>query len=514
MLAIHQFLWDDEGKNRLETLITTTTERVPPLYAKTHERPKSCKVKKYNLTGIPGYGAYKQERIPENQPVETFYYRDEYNEVDELEQASAHGSMAFNILLLGHPGIGKTTYLTYCLVNRLARKQPTCLLMSPENRYLFVDEGVFHIPGDERAVDDLVLRHRTLDSLVLYDLNEEHARVEPSLFRKWRAIVTSSPRPSRYQDWVKHRMPKKFVMKTWSWEEVYTARSMSLVERDTDAWRDAFLKWGGSARYLFSSSEGDLEEALKDAAQQADVKTLLIGTDSSMANKHRHRLVLANPLHKNGEMSRDIMASELISPYITRVLVEQCQKEMTRSLIENVERSLLHGVVGSQEGFLFEEFGHTIVQRYLKHGFEAQELLPKDGSASASPQLIKFKFAGFDDQTPQYFNKGVRPQELDTDRYYRPDTKTFAGIDAFALGSKTIVLFQFTIAKDHKINAKWLYDWYKSSAKMKKTWKWKLIFVIPKKRPQLTTFQSMTHKTMEKKISQYVLEIDVNTYLA
>jgi len=104
MLAMHQFLWDDKGEDRLTALITTTTERVPPLYPNSDEQPTSHIAKKYDLTKIPGYKAYEEER---NQLVKTFYYRDEYKEVDELDSESASGPEAFHILLLGHPGIGE-----------------------------------------------------------------------------------------------------------------------------------------------------------------------------------------------------------------------------------------------------------------------------------------------------------------------------------------------------------------------------------------------------------------------
>lgn len=92
-------------------------------------------------------------------------------------------------------------------------------------RYLFRDTGVYHIPGNTFMVSNASQLHGNIDTknaLVLLDLNEE--QFHPRRFSNWKLIVASSPQPARYKEWRKQRPVKTFVMKPWSWSEIYIAR--------------------------------------------------------------------------------------------------------------------------------------------------------------------------------------------------------------------------------------------------------------------------------------------------
>ncbi|KAF8335451.1 uncharacterized protein EI90DRAFT_2913680 [Cantharellus anzutake] len=161
----------------------------------------------------------------------TFYVRDEYRELDAFVEEQRQSDIARRsrrtpILLTGQPGIGKTVYLTYCLVNRLAEGKPTVLSKSRSMRFAFLSSGVYSIPFD--SFDDWVnpevfaVIRGDLDGLSLFDLSSGES--VNSLAPRWRTLVVSSPKPREVRKWVKENHVNKFYMKTWNWQEVYVSR--------------------------------------------------------------------------------------------------------------------------------------------------------------------------------------------------------------------------------------------------------------------------------------------------
>jgi hypothetical protein len=70
--------------------------------------------------------------------------------------------------------------------------------------------------------EDPPFTDRLDNTLVLFDFNEEQST--PERFLHWRILVSSSPQSERYKEWVKHRGAEYWVMRAWSWEEIYLAR--------------------------------------------------------------------------------------------------------------------------------------------------------------------------------------------------------------------------------------------------------------------------------------------------
>ncbi|KAF8330568.1 uncharacterized protein EI90DRAFT_2921735 [Cantharellus anzutake] len=160
-----------------------------------------------------------------------FYVRDEYYKLDEFveEQRQSDVTERYRrrpILLTGQPGIGKTVYLTYCLVNRLAQGKPTVFSRSHSIRFAFLSSGVYLIPDNSFHLwDDPELsaaEGRDLDGLVLFDLSSNE-KVDTS-FQRWRVLVASSPKPQEVRGWIEENDVNVFYMRTWSWQEVYVCR--------------------------------------------------------------------------------------------------------------------------------------------------------------------------------------------------------------------------------------------------------------------------------------------------
>ncbi|EJC99491.1 uncharacterized protein FOMMEDRAFT_38242, partial [Fomitiporia mediterranea MF3/22] len=97
-----------------------------------------------------------------------FMIRDEYKKLDEFVAEKAPKF----VLVIGQPGIGKTVYLTYCLLCRLTEKKRTVLMLNPSKCYLFQNEGVYTFPRDlYDRTDNHEIIQQPFETLILYDCN-------------------------------------------------------------------------------------------------------------------------------------------------------------------------------------------------------------------------------------------------------------------------------------------------------------------------------------------------------
>ncbi|KAF8337601.1 uncharacterized protein EI90DRAFT_2910625 [Cantharellus anzutake] len=128
---------------------------------------------------------------------ESFYVRDEYNILNEFVEKQRELAIAGPLFLranvtcwttwnrsvgcaglslhntTNHTPKGKTVYLTYCLLNRLAQGKPTVLSKSRLMRFAFLRSGVYMVPGDSFDFwnhPEVHAARADLRGLVLFDL--------------------------------------------------------------------------------------------------------------------------------------------------------------------------------------------------------------------------------------------------------------------------------------------------------------------------------------------------------
>ncbi|EJD07142.1 uncharacterized protein FOMMEDRAFT_76968, partial [Fomitiporia mediterranea MF3/22] len=145
-----------------------------------------------------------------------FLVRDEYEELDKFITEGGDN----HIILTGQPGIGKTVYLTYCLLCRLMRKERTIFMLDTFRRYLFRDKGAYRLPGDLYITNDREILQESSTTLVLYDCNSKQEKAT-DVFQGIKTLISTSPELSRYDRFDKESYTLTFNMQTWSWSEVY-----------------------------------------------------------------------------------------------------------------------------------------------------------------------------------------------------------------------------------------------------------------------------------------------------
>ena len=92
-------------------------------------------------------------------------------------------------------------------------------------RYVFLPQGVYRI--NRQSIGTLIIpQGEDNDMLILFDVNFWQGLQDTEASWRWRTIVASSPSEHRFKGWEKYNMANvdRFVMRTWSWQEVYLCR--------------------------------------------------------------------------------------------------------------------------------------------------------------------------------------------------------------------------------------------------------------------------------------------------
>ncbi|KAL5526986.1 SQS1_4 [Sanghuangporus sanghuang] len=495
-------------KGNLADLIVEGTYRVPSLELSiSDEQAEGTEpVGRFlDLTKLEGWSAGLSNLV-----MPRFLIRKEYEELDSF-LASADKSKTSRVLLIGQPGIGKTVYLTYCLLKRLSSGKRTIVSWSDTSRYLFQDDGAFWIPFKTIAAAGLkVTDDRDRDALILYDLNNNQPR--PYEMRNWHIVVASSPKNSRWKEWEKETQPETYIMKTWGWEEMYISRGMAVTNRSDDEWRKAFLKYGGSARHLLAMKETTLSSKTTRAIRQANAKDLFKPTDVEFKDDVSSFLVEINPMRdpQSARYDRSIPSGSIISQAILELIIEQAEIEIASEMQRSYETLMRHQGTRTAAGLLFEGAGHRWLLRACKSLLTAASL-------SFPGETVALNLSHLD----KTFDFG-KIENIDTTKYYRPLSSRLAGVDSFAVTVDTeghateVVLFQFTVSVDHPIKTGFV----------KALWeinhlsdlKWRYIFIVPEDEASGLTEQpwapASEADTWKRRVAQYVLGVNTEELYA
>ncbi|TPX47861.1 hypothetical protein SeLEV6574_g02414 [Synchytrium endobioticum] len=151
--------------------------------------------------------------------------------------------------VVGSPGIGKSVFLVYVLIERLLAGKPTALQFEPDGYYYFNVSGVkFYAQAVECPSS------YENPTWALADSNEDVAIPCVGFRRSSFAVIVqaTSPRVARYKSWVKHREVNNgiYYMNNWTWEEIayYGCEVRRLNMKELwEFWKD----WNPCPRYCF-----------------------------------------------------------------------------------------------------------------------------------------------------------------------------------------------------------------------------------------------------------------------
>jgi hypothetical protein len=121
----------------------------------------------------------------------------------------------------GQPGIGKTCFLSYVLVERLLKARPTVLQVVDKDAFL-------HVLFNESGTHLVSSYNPSCTDSAIWALTDQTPRGVASNFdhHNWLVVTTSSPRRENYHHMKKHYSMPLYYMPVWTWEEIAAASSV------------------------------------------------------------------------------------------------------------------------------------------------------------------------------------------------------------------------------------------------------------------------------------------------
>ncbi|KAJ7237446.1 hypothetical protein B0H12DRAFT_1138818 [Mycena haematopus] len=204
--------------------------------------------------------------------------RDEYETIAtmlETKFATARGRGG--CVLLGHSGLGKSTFLSFLMVHRLCNGHNTYVCKT-DGFYCFTTLGFKHFITHGEFTR--YLSEEKLDkkrAMLLFDTNESVPPPKPHSKEYWPVIVTS-PATHSYKEWQKQVGATHIWMKPWSWEEIYVTGQTLHGQEHELLWK-VFCEMGPSIRLADRVLSGSLDVVRRnfDAAVDAGLIEMKMG---------------------------------------------------------------------------------------------------------------------------------------------------------------------------------------------------------------------------------------------
>ncbi|KAF8347713.1 hypothetical protein F5887DRAFT_953802 [Amanita rubescens] len=394
--------------------------------------------------------------------------RDEYRAALEELEKDTYRRGAY---VTGQPGIGKTYFLAYLLINLLWKKH-TVALQLPDGRdfyALFKDSTVaFHSLANKDALLDstgsdiwaLSNSNAHTPSLKGIFLGVSHVRViQATLPREW------------WKQRGKEAHGECYIMDVWSRKEIEKLAKL----RGLDSERMSFLaqQWGCDPRSLIEFMELDdsqIEEKYKrrsaEAVQACGSMLSSIEMNANFDNA-LSLFYICRPLKREGVFDRTLPSASVPTKKLRSILGVALQ-----NLDKSVRFSFFRAPSQSDEmrqaaGFIFESWFHS----YMAAG---NSLRCHWAQGKLKGQTLK-QLAGIKNLV--YATWDPLKNEKQKLPFYWVAPKKYPGINSALICDDGIYVFQVTISSKHKPPTAGMEDLQKHLSKKLRNKPWRVVFV-------------------------------------
>ena len=401
------------------------------------------------------------------------FVRDCYGKLYSIvSDLMSEGLMNYGVTLFtGVPGIGKSLFLVYWIYRFLQDNR------FPDKRFALEFESgtyCYFQPTAEATLFSCTQKYgnylESNDFLLLCDITKP---MEPFSRAKW-TLIFSSPSPLRYKEILKNSPHFKYIMPTWSEQE------LMFVNIKIDVWYEDFVLFGGVPRYVFQSAPGISARKLLDRAladkDESIVTEFFKFSFATIDSLQGYMLVHINPsISDDGEYDYTDTVYSFASDFIFQNLMEK----------HNV--AMLAGAVGMFNCGAASETNAAVSAGNL---FEkiCLWLKPLNGQRIVATSLSGV--GDFDFMVP--VERLLLPHnwkttaDLPVNKLNLPRISNLESGDAFCVvgesaNSFSLVVFQVTVGNSHPVKVKGLCDiWNAFPSNVKENIKRKvLVFVIP-----------------------------------
>ncbi|KAJ7084035.1 hypothetical protein B0H15DRAFT_849855 [Mycena belliarum] len=374
----------------------------------------------------------------------TFLVRQEY--VEFMSHAAQCKEENRRFFLTGQPGIGKSMGACYFLFHLLASGQSVFFIPDTGWIYYFSEAGVQQASTTTTDMGHSLTRQAVERSWILIDvdlgLHETWLPdrwVEPAAGLVW----TSSPKASRMHHFTKQLEASTWYMKPWSSQEI--AAVVQLDKMDPQDVRYRLSRGGPVARNLFRAPQMASDTSIDNVINVALADNLFTFTTSELVDqggKASHRVFLVLPQDVFDQAGRPCLnrqegsfhflsnyiagrTSELMEGHadkIRRQLSRAFDNPHTRSAAGKLVESMLHRALIHRKIDLPDTFGGGPVAGQLELVGQAEDFVLE---THAPPQ------------------RECRPL------YLRPQSPSFAAVDAILVTVALLCLIQSSAAASH-----------------------------------------------------------------
>ncbi|KAI0290088.1 hypothetical protein B0F90DRAFT_667656 [Multifurca ochricompacta] len=250
-------------------------------------------------------------------------FRDEYrlalNDIEEWSKTRREHDNG-GVVIIGHPGLGKTCFLLYLLFHRLSKGLRTAFQILPDSFVLFTDSGaeVFahrfgELPDGTWALADSNAKNPLPCNSFLDACGPRDAFI----------VQTSSPDEKRYKTWKKEYNAYGYVMDCFSLTE---SVALGMIHGFNDQLiKDHCEKWGPSARIMMTllKKPGLIPEhmrCVKEAARHF-IHHFGVHTYNINPSPLSHTLFTIHPKGLSSEY-RPIAIMRIETSYLNRFVIE------------------------------------------------------------------------------------------------------------------------------------------------------------------------------------------------
>ena len=418
----------------------------------------------------------------------SIYIRPCYPELLETTLSIVESVETRHLIILGNPGIGKT-YFGYFLLLNLARSGATVIYESFLERgmmCLFTPEGV--LKGTRIEFDSYLNMSTTfyiVDGMTPVDVDAK-------------TILLTSLRKKIWHQYSKTSCSLRY-MPVWSREELFSCRSLLFSSVSEAVVDDLYSKWGGIVRYVLKFALVKEHQALlNEALNISNLDLVLESFGQSGANAE----ISSRLIQKSVTADFHGGPYKFASTYVVDEIYNRIYVKDRDHLIRFLSATEGIGETGQLRGILFEKLAHTTLAK--GGSFKIRNLKTNVESALQVPiDLTTILFSG-----SHQFHES-------TNCYFRPVSKIFEAVDSFI---KPNIIFQMTCAKQHPCKQTGLRDVLKILGDPLKP---ELYFVVP---PDLfVSFRYQPYHGADgkvllqkgifknvKKLSQFVLTFDLS----
>ncbi|KAI9462558.1 hypothetical protein HD554DRAFT_2316305 [Boletus coccyginus] len=361
--------------------------------------------------------------------------------------------------ITGQPGIGKSIFVAYAVIERLREKQPVAVEIAwgdlPGAYVLFSKHGVgIHDHSDSSLNAYVPDIWPFSDSTVVTPIPTPAFLVAPYL----RVFQTIYPAQSCWRHWTKERQVKLYIMDLWTVEEIKDLVFISkLGDNDAERIRTLLDRWGPVPDTLMMSLVDNELDMLYEITVNRAVRLAMRDLDTVI----RPVTNLDNILDESGSSTiffvRPLKEENIIYRKLGRYQAAE-QAEFFRKLC-------IYSNARSVAGRIFEEVVHEFLvgaKSIFVHWYA------EDGTS-----VIELPQASSDVLTTRTDFNPLPPF------YWRPDNANDQEIDGALVTNDHFYVIRTTIGHKNSTPQDSVDNLWRSMPQDKQTLKWKMLFIGP-----------------------------------